>query len=52
MPQVTFEVKRRWTVIVVTVFLPTSMLLCVGYATLYIKLEMMDVRYLSYCRTL
>ncbi|XP_045110501.1 uncharacterized protein LOC123504212 [Portunus trituberculatus] len=42
--EVTFEVKRRWTVIVVTVFLPTTMLLCVGYATLYIKMEMMDVR--------
>lgn len=42
--QVDFEVKRRWTVIVVTVFLPTSMLILVGYATLFIRLDMLDVR--------
>ncbi|XP_071552277.1 uncharacterized protein [Panulirus ornatus] len=42
--QVQFELTRRWTVIVLSVFVPTTMLICIGYATLYIKLSLLDVR--------
>ncbi|XP_042222801.1 uncharacterized protein LOC121867111 [Homarus americanus] len=44
MLQVRLELTRRWTVIVLAVYLPTSMLLCIGCSTLFIKLELLDVR--------
>ncbi|XP_069974618.1 uncharacterized protein [Penaeus vannamei] len=42
--QVEFELTRRWTMIVLTVYLPTSMLQLIGYATLYVNVSLMDVR--------
>ncbi|XP_068236122.1 uncharacterized protein [Palaemon carinicauda] len=42
--KVTFELDRRWRMIVMTVFLPTAMLQIVGYTTLFVNVVLMDVR--------
>lgn len=44
MLQIEMELERRWTVIVLNVYLPTSMLLIIGYSTLYIDFATLDVR--------
>lgn len=41
--QVEFELKRRWTMIFLSVYLPTTMLQLVGYTTLYVNISLMDV---------
>lgn len=41
--QVKFMLARRWTVIVLGVFVPTSMLLIIGYTTLFVNLSLLDV---------
>lgn len=41
--QVEFMLARRWTVIVLGVFVPTSMLLIIGYTTLFVNLSLLDV---------
>ncbi|XP_068201222.1 uncharacterized protein [Palaemon carinicauda] len=42
--QIQLELRRRWTVIVLNVFLPTSMLQIIGYSTLFIDFATLDVR--------
>ncbi|XP_047488093.1 uncharacterized protein LOC125038600 [Penaeus chinensis] len=42
--EVDFELKRRWTMIFLSVYLPTTMLQLVGYTTLYVNISLMDVR--------
>lgn len=42
--QVEFVLSRRWMMQVVSVFLPTSMLLCIGYSTLFVRVSLLQVR--------
>ncbi|XP_042857616.1 gamma-aminobutyric acid receptor subunit pi-like, partial [Penaeus japonicus] len=40
--EVEFELTRRWTVIVLSVYFPTSLLLIVGYATLFVSVAQLE----------
>ncbi|XP_064116511.1 uncharacterized protein LOC135222327 [Macrobrachium nipponense] len=42
--KVTFELTRRWRMIILTVYLPTTMLQIIGYTTLFVNVVLMDVR--------
>ncbi|ROT82856.1 putative ligand-gated chloride channel-like 3 isoform X1 [Penaeus vannamei] len=50
--KVEFELDRRWTVIVMAVFFPTSMLLIIGYSTLFVKVSLLQVRLIVSLTTL
>ncbi|KAG7175378.1 Glutamate-gated chloride channel-like 5 [Homarus americanus] len=41
---VELELRRRWTVIVLSVYLPTTMLLVIGYSTLFVRVDLLQVR--------
>lgn len=41
--QVEVVLSRRWMMQVVSVFLPTSMLLCIGYSTLFVRVSLLQV---------
>ncbi|XP_071545096.1 uncharacterized protein [Panulirus ornatus] len=41
---VEFELQRRWLVIVLSVFLPTTLLLIIGYSTLFVRVDRLQVR--------
>ncbi|XP_063611585.1 uncharacterized protein LOC134785226 [Penaeus indicus] len=41
--EVEFELTRRWTVIVLSVYFPTSLLLIVGYATLFVSVSQLEI---------
>ncbi|XP_066965653.1 uncharacterized protein [Macrobrachium rosenbergii] len=42
--EVKFQLKRRWSLLVLTIFIPTLLLICIGYVTLFIKLQAFQVR--------
>ncbi|XP_068203826.1 uncharacterized protein [Palaemon carinicauda] len=50
--EVTFDLERRYSLLVLTVFLPTFLLLGIGYGTLYIKPKDFDVRSMMSLTTL
>ncbi|XP_042208683.1 uncharacterized protein LOC121856959 [Homarus americanus] len=49
---VEFELARRWTVIVMSVYLPTAMLMVIGYSTLFVKVSLLQVRLIVSLTTL
>ncbi|XP_071547708.1 glutamate-gated chloride channel subunit beta-like [Panulirus ornatus] len=42
--EVGYTLTRRYTFIVLSVFMPSTMLLTIGYATLYVKIQLLQVR--------
>ncbi|XP_064111553.1 glycine receptor subunit alpha-4-like [Macrobrachium nipponense] len=44
MVQVGFKLTRRYTLIVLSIYLPSLMLLAIGYTTLYVELQLLEVR--------
>lgn len=44
--QVVFQLERRYSLLVLTIFVPTFLLLLIGYTTLYIKLAAFQVQLL------
>ncbi|XP_069981222.1 uncharacterized protein [Penaeus vannamei] len=50
--QVTFDLERRWSLLVLTIFMPTFLLLGIGYGTLYIQLKAFQVRAIMTLTTL
>ncbi|XP_068202995.1 uncharacterized protein [Palaemon carinicauda] len=50
--EVTFALQRRYSLLVLTVFLPTFLLLGIGYGTLFIKLKDFDTRTMMTLTTL
>ncbi|XP_070001308.1 glutamate-gated chloride channel [Penaeus vannamei] len=42
--KVKFALERRWSLLVLTIFIPTILLLGIGYVTLFIRLAEFDVR--------
>ncbi|XP_027209747.2 uncharacterized protein [Penaeus vannamei] len=42
--KIKYTLTRRYTLIVLSVYMPSSMLLLVGYSTLYVKVELLQVR--------
>nr|XP_027239125.1 glycine receptor subunit alpha-2-like [Penaeus vannamei] len=42
--RVKFALERRWSLLVLTIFIPTILLLGIGYVTLFIRLAEFDVR--------
>ncbi|XP_071519931.1 uncharacterized protein [Panulirus ornatus] len=52
MLRVEFELRRRWTVIVLSLYFPSSLLLTIGYATLFVKVTLLQVRLIVSLTTL
>ncbi|XP_047474204.1 uncharacterized protein LOC125028766 [Penaeus chinensis] len=50
--EVTFDLERRWSLLVLTIFMPTFLLLGIGYGTLYIQLQAFQVRAIMTLTTL
>ncbi|XP_042864353.1 uncharacterized protein LOC122248401 [Penaeus japonicus] len=50
--EVTFDLERRWSLLVLTIFMPTFLLLGIGYGTLYIQLKAFQVRAIMTLTTL
>ncbi|XP_068232230.1 uncharacterized protein [Palaemon carinicauda] len=50
--EVTFDLERRWSLLVLTVFVPTFLLLSIGYGTLYISIQAFQVRAIMTLTTL
>ncbi|XP_042204684.1 uncharacterized protein LOC121854236 [Homarus americanus] len=42
--EVGYTLTRRYTLIVLSVFMPSTMLLTIGYSTLYVKVQLLQVR--------
>ncbi|XP_042213264.1 uncharacterized protein LOC121860243 [Homarus americanus] len=42
--EVMFQLERRWSLLMLTIFLPTFLLLGIGYGTLFIKLAVFQAR--------
>ncbi|KAG7163887.1 Glutamate-gated chloride channel-like 1 [Homarus americanus] len=42
--EVGYTLTRRFTLIVLSIYLPSLMLLAIGYSTLYVKVQMLEVR--------
>ncbi|XP_068247799.1 uncharacterized protein [Palaemon carinicauda] len=50
--EVKFQLERRWSLLVLTIFLPTILLIGIGYVTLFIKLPAFQVRAIMTLTTL
>ncbi|XP_066941974.1 glycine receptor subunit alpha-2-like [Macrobrachium rosenbergii] len=44
MIEVGFKLTRRYTLIVLSIYLPSLMLLAIGYSTLYVQVSLLEVR--------
>ncbi|XP_068211705.1 glutamate-gated chloride channel alpha-like [Palaemon carinicauda] len=40
----TFQLERRYSLLVLSIFIPTALLLGIGYTTLFVKLQLLQVR--------
>ncbi|XP_066970056.1 uncharacterized protein [Macrobrachium rosenbergii] len=50
--EVTFQLERRYSLLVLTIFIPTGLLLGIGYTTLFVKLQLLQVRAIMTLTTL
>ncbi|XP_042216238.1 uncharacterized protein LOC121862208 [Homarus americanus] len=50
--EVKFELTRRYSLLMLTIFLPTALLLGIGYSTLFVKLHLLQVRAIMTLTTL
>ncbi|XP_064092387.1 uncharacterized protein LOC135205555 [Macrobrachium nipponense] len=50
--EVTFQLERRYSLLVLTIFIPTGLLLVIGYTTLFVKLQLLQVRAIMTLTTL
>ncbi|XP_068211704.1 LOW QUALITY PROTEIN: uncharacterized protein [Palaemon carinicauda] len=50
--EATFQLERRYSLLVLSIFIPTALLLGIGYTTLFVKLQLLQVRAIMTLTTL